>query len=66
MYVCNCNGVRARDMNVAVDAVLDSGAASVQAVYRACGVTPKCGRCAHDIKRLLDARLGEAHIVAAE
>jgi bacterioferritin-associated ferredoxin len=66
MFVCNCNGVRSRDMAAAVDAALDEGSASVPAVYRACGVTPKCGRCAHDIKRMLDDRMGEAHRIAAQ
>ncbi len=66
MFVCNCNGIRARDMSVAIDAVVSTGAISADAVYRACGVTPKCGRCRVDIAKMLDAKLGEAQALAAE
>ncbi len=66
MFVCNCNGVRMRDMSAAVDAVLESGAPSVDAVYEACGVAPKCGRCKVDIRRMLDAANAAACPIAAE
>lgn len=66
MFVCNCNGVRMRDMNAAVDAVIVSGAPSVDAVYAACGVAPKCGRCKVDIARMLDAANASSCALAAE
>jgi len=66
MFVCNCNGVRMRDMSVAVEQVMDSGAPTVAAVYQACGVAPKCGRCKVDIQRMLDAANGDSCAFAAE
>lgn len=66
MYVCNCNGVRMRDMTVAVDSVVAEGAPTVSAVYAACGVSPKCGRCKVDIRRMLDCAVTPAHAIAAE
>lgn len=66
MYVCNCNGVRMRDMAAAVDTVAQSGAPGVDAVYEACGVTPKCGRCKVDIARMLDDALSTSCALAAE
>jgi bacterioferritin-associated ferredoxin len=66
MFVCNCNGVRMRDMTVAVETVIGSGSPSVDAVYAACGVAPKCGRCKVDIRRMLDAANAEGCALAAE
>ncbi|MBL9011940.1 MAG: (2Fe-2S)-binding protein [Alphaproteobacteria bacterium] len=66
MYVCNCNGVRMRDMAAAVGSVAQSGAPDVDAVYEACGVTPKCGRCKVDIARMLDDALSTSCAIAAE
>lgn len=65
MFVCNCNGVRMRDMSRAVDSVACSHEPSVDAVYAACGVAPKCGRCKVDIRRMLDAAM-EPLALAAE
>jgi bacterioferritin-associated ferredoxin len=45
MYICNCNGIRARQIAAAIEA----GAASPRAVLRACGVEPCCGRCLPEI-----------------
>ncbi len=66
MFVCNCNGIRMRDMAVAVDQVMGCGAPTVDAVYQACGAAPKCGRCKIDIQRLLDAANAESCALAAE
>ena len=66
MFVCNCNGVRQRDMSAAVDHVAACGAPTVDAVYAQCGVTPKCGRCKVDIQRMLDAAMRPALAMAAE
>lgn len=66
MYVCNCNGVKSGAVIAAIDRVLEAGAPSVDAVYAACGVTPKCGRCRCDIARLIDAALPAETGLAAE
>lgn len=66
MYVCNCNGVRFRDMQAAIGTVAASGAPGVDAVYAACGVTPKCGRCKVDIARMLDEARPSPCALAAE
>jgi bacterioferritin-associated ferredoxin len=55
MFVCNCNGINQRAMSAAVDQVMGTGVPSVDAVYDACGVQPKCGRCKTDIARMIDA-----------
>lgn len=54
MYVCLCNGFTCRDVRSAIG----NGAKSVGAVYRACGVTPNCGRCKDSIRELLDEARG--------
>ncbi len=66
MFVCNCNGVRQRDMSAAVDHVASCGAPTVAAVYAQCGVAPKCGRCKVDIQRMLDEAMRPAMAMAAE
>lgn len=66
MFVCNCNGVRMRDMASAVESVACSHAPTVAAVYQACGVAPKCGRCKVDIRRMLDDAMRPAQLLAAE
>lgn len=49
MYVCLCNGFTCRD----VRRVVGEGAASVAAVYLACGARPNCGRCKETIREFL-------------
>lgn len=53
-------------MSVAVDSVMNGGAPTVDAVYSACGVAPKCGRCKVDIQRMLDAANASSCAMAAE
>jgi bacterioferritin-associated ferredoxin len=66
MYVCNCNGVRCRE----VDAAIEAGAARPQAVLAHHGHEPQCCRCLPEIAaRIKDYRrkLDEcAALVAAE
>jgi bacterioferritin-associated ferredoxin len=45
MYIRNCNGIRARQ----IEAAIQSGATSPRAVLRACGAEPCCGRCLLEI-----------------
>lgn len=53
MFVCNCNGVRCRD----VDAAIAAGAATPRAVLAHHDVAPCCGRCLPEIAgRLKSAR----------
>ncbi|MBU6372179.1 MAG: (2Fe-2S)-binding protein [Alphaproteobacteria bacterium] len=52
MYICNCNGVRARQ----VEAAIEAGAATPRAVLRACGHEPCCGRCLPEIVERLRSR----------
>jgi bacterioferritin-associated ferredoxin len=52
MFVCNCNGLRERD----VSAVIDTGVRTPARVHRACGVQTQCGRCLKDIAGMIRAR----------
>ena len=61
MYVCNCNGIRERQVRAAVDA----GARRPADVFKACGAKVQCARCVCDMRKLLDQR-GEALRYAAE
>jgi bacterioferritin-associated ferredoxin len=62
MYVCICNALTTRRIHGAIR----EGAASVEAVYRSCGVAPRCGKCGPTIHSILsgerraeDRRIGE-------
>ena len=61
MYVCNCNGIREREVRAAIDA----GAARPAEIFKACDSTPQCARCVCDMRKMLqDGR--EALRFAAE
>jgi bacterioferritin-associated ferredoxin len=67
MFVCNCNGVRCRQ----VDEAIQAGAAKPRAVLAHHGHQPQCGRCLPEIaERLREARRDvcerEAAAIAAE
>jgi bacterioferritin-associated ferredoxin len=49
VYVCNCNGIRERDVRVA----LDQGAARPVDVLRHCGGRLQCAKCVCDIRRMI-------------
>lgn len=51
MLVCICNGLTSRQIAGAIR----DGAASVDAVYRGCGVEPRCGQCGPTIHCLLSS-----------
>jgi bacterioferritin-associated ferredoxin len=51
VYVCNCNGIRERD----VRAALDQGAAKPSDVFRHYGSHPQCAKCICDIRRMIQA-----------
>ncbi len=61
MYVCNCNGIREREVRAAIDA----GAARPAEIFKACDSAPQCARCVCDMRKMLqDGR--EALRFAAE
>ncbi|MEH6403177.1 MAG: (2Fe-2S)-binding protein [Sneathiella sp.] len=49
MYICLCNGISDKDIEVAVS----NGARTVSSVYGAHGCAPQCGKCACYIKQML-------------
>jgi bacterioferritin-associated ferredoxin len=51
MYVCNCNGVKCRE----IDAAIRDGAATPRAVLAHHGHEPCCGRCLPEIAERLKA-----------
>jgi bacterioferritin-associated ferredoxin len=50
MYVCNCNGIREREVRQAIAA----GARRPAEVFKACQARPHCARCICDMRRMLD------------
>lgn len=52
MYVCNCNGIREREVRAAIEA----GASRPAEVFKACDARPQCARCVCDMKQMIDER----------
>jgi bacterioferritin-associated ferredoxin len=50
MYVCNCNGIREREVRAAIEA----GAKRPAEVFKACDAKPQCARCVCDMKQMID------------
>jgi len=50
MYVCNCNGIREREVRAAIDA----GARRPAEIFRACGAQARCARCVCDMRQMVD------------
>ena len=61
MYVCNCNGIRERQVRAAIEA----GAKRPADIFKACGTRPQCARCVCDMREILQEQ-GEALRYAAE
>jgi bacterioferritin-associated ferredoxin len=61
MYVCNCNGIREREVRAAID----GGAGRPAEVFRRCGAQPQCARCVCDMRRIINEQR-EALLYAAE
>jgi bacterioferritin-associated ferredoxin len=55
MIVCSCNVLSDQDVRSAVEAVRTC---STSQVYHCLGCSPRCGRCARTIRRLLDETFG--------
>ncbi|EGF91144.1 BFD-like 2Fe-2S binding domain protein [Asticcacaulis biprosthecium C19] len=50
MYVCNCNGIRERDVNAAIS----SGASTPKQVFDHAGCRPQCARCVCEMREMID------------
>jgi len=50
MYVCNCNGIREREVRAAIAA----GASRPAEIFRACDSQVRCARCVCEMRDLLD------------
>ena len=49
MYVCNCNGIRERQVRVAIAA----GASRPAEVFKAHQCKPQCARCVCDVRQMI-------------
>ena len=52
MYVCNCNGLREKDVNRAIN----SGASTPKAVFSHCDSKAQCAKCVCEIREMIDAQ----------
>lgn len=50
MYVCNCNGIRERQVRAAIE----SGASRPADVFRAHDCRPQCARCVCEMREMID------------
>jgi len=50
MFICNCNGIREREVRAAIEA----GAERPAEIFRACGARPQCARCVCEMKQMID------------
>jgi bacterioferritin-associated ferredoxin len=50
MYVCNCNGIRERQVRAAIAA----GASRPAHIFKACDSRPECARCVCEMRKMLD------------
>ncbi len=49
MYVCNCNGIREREVRAAIE----GGARTPADVFRRCQTKPQCAKCVCDMRRMI-------------
>jgi bacterioferritin-associated ferredoxin len=49
MYVCNCNGIREREVRAAIE----DGARRPADVFRSCGAEPQCAKCVCDMRHMI-------------
>ena len=50
MYVCNCNGIRERQVRAAIAA----GASRPADVFKVHQCKPQCARCVCDVRQMID------------
>jgi bacterioferritin-associated ferredoxin len=60
LYVCNCNGIRERDVAKAVE----QGADRPARVFRHCQSRPQCAKCVPDMWREIEVRLESLKLAA--
>jgi bacterioferritin-associated ferredoxin len=60
VYVCNCNGIRERDVISAVD----QGALRPAQVFRRYDGLPRCAKCVCQLRRLIEARRAVLQVAA--
>ncbi|RYD21054.1 MAG: ferredoxin [Spirochaetia bacterium] len=53
MYVCNCNGIRERDVRQAID----QGATKPAHIFRHAQCAPQCAKCVCDMRCMIDAQV---------
>lgn len=53
MFVCNCNGIRERDVLRSIEA----GHRHPEQIHEALDCVPKCGRCLDEIRDMIDASI---------
>jgi len=51
MYVCNCNGLRERQVRAAID----GGASRPAEVFKAHGCAPRCAKCVCEMREMIQA-----------
>ena len=49
MYVCNCNGIRERQVRAAIAA----GASRPAEIFKSCDCTAQCARCVNEMRQIL-------------
>ena len=60
MYICNCNGIREREVRAAIE----QGADRPAEVFRHCQSRPQCAKCVCDVRRMIDSYQELAQIAA--
>lgn len=53
MYVCNCNGIRERDVRAAIDA----GATRPAEIFKSAECRPQCARCVCEMQGMIEAQV---------
>ena len=61
MYVCNCNGIREREVRAAISA----GATRPAQIFKACDAQAQCARCVCEMRQMIQENR-EALAFAAE
>lgn len=54
MYVCNCNGIREREVRAAIDA----GARRPADIFKSRACSPKCAKCVCDMRGMITEARG--------
>jgi len=50
VYICNCNAIRERDVNLAIS----GGACTPRQVFDHAGCRPQCAKCVCEIREMID------------